>query len=317
MSVAEHGATRPVPGHEFTQPKPLPPGPLSKSQLEQFYTDGFVIAPGLLSAEDISSLQAAEAALEKAQDSDPQSRPAQYKRLAYRGAWRFDDAFRRIATESPIAEVAAQLTPTKLEQRGVVVVNDAYFRFCAGDAGCGFHVDDPFFWPAKQGEPGPGVNVWIPLCDVGEGGGGLTVVPGSFSEEFVKCREAIAAVGQDGQGRPTGPQTCQLAKLDPALNEKLVQLSVSPTMRAGDVMFCTRYLFHRANNFKEGSGERGAVGIGRYSLRYMPGEAVVHGLRQVDGKLIRDPPVQLKEADGKRFPAVEMEKIGAIPTETT
>ncbi|KAI0557151.1 Phytanoyl-CoA dioxygenase [Gracilaria domingensis] len=217
-----------------------------------------------------------------------------YDSLSFR-IWDYHPLFKQVATSSPVAAAAAQLTPVDTSShRSLVVLKDAYFRMQGSNKGCGFHVDDPFFWPCAVDAPGPGVNAWIALHDVTEDGGGLTVAPASHGPSFVDCREAIKT------------NTCMLAELAPEKNARLEKIAVSPILKAGDVILHTRWLFHRGNPFKIGSKGESGIGISRYSIRYMPGESVVNEIAREDGQFVVRPGVVLREADADNFPAVSL-----------
>ena len=220
---------------------------------------------------------------------------ALYDNLSFR-VWSADEAFRELALSSPVAAAAAQLTPTTSTSRGLIVLKDAYFRLQGDNLGCGFHVDDPYFWPSPPDAPGPGVNAWVALNDVGEHGGGLTFAPRSHLPEFVDHRQAIKN------------QTCAMAELDPEKNAQLEAIAVSPQVKAGDVILHTRFLFHRGNPFTSGTEAARGAGIARYSVRYMPAEAIVNEISVVDGKVEHKPPVALDDADPSNFPAVELSR---------
>jgi ectoine hydroxylase-related dioxygenase (phytanoyl-CoA dioxygenase family) len=211
---------------------------------------------------------------------------------------REDPVFRELAVSSPLAAAAAQLTPApsdsvKTDQRALCVLRDAYFRMCGKNTGCNFHVDDAGFWPCTRDSPGPGVNVWVALDEVGEDGGGLAVARASHTEEFLDCREAIRA------------NTCMIHQLAPESAQRLEAVRDVPKMKPGDAIICTRFMFHRADPFVAGSEGESGPGVGRYSVRYMPGEAVVTPMRYVDGKIVGDPAFRLSDGDNSLYPAVQ------------
>lgn len=289
-SPPQMAAARAAPGRELVRPPPsavAPTGPLTAAEVDAFFRDGYIVARSLLPDALFARVRAAIPKLEAAQSIAPNV----YDKVSFR-AWQHDPVFCEVAAASPVAAAAAQLTPSSAGPRGLVVLTDAYFRMKGANIGCAFHVDDTFFWPAEQGEPGPGVNAWIALDDVTADGGGLAVAPGSHTEDFVDCRKAIEG------------GTCMIDQIAPDLGAKLEKISVRPTMKAGDVILHTRYMFHRGDPFRRGSAGESGPGIARYSVRYMPGEAVVKEKRFIDGNLIQEEPVPLRDADSYRFPAV-------------
>ncbi|CAN8064744.1 unnamed protein product [Agarophyton chilense] len=288
-----------IPGTELVRPQPsslLSNGPLKPSQVATFFEQGYIVVQSLVPPHLVTAMREAIPAVEAAQTA---RNAVLYNTLAFR-VWNSHPIFKQIATSSPVAAAAAQLCPvnnSSRPQRSLVVLRDAYFRMQGKNKGCGFHVDDRFFWPCPVDAPGPGVNAWIALHDVNEDGGGLTVAPGSHVQSFVDCREAIK------------DSTCQMAELDPEKNARLERIAVSPIMKAGDVILHTRWLFHRGNPFKSGSKGESGEGIGRYSVRYMPGESEVNELLFDGGEVVTRPPVLLKDADELSFPAVSLDSL--------
>lgn len=261
-------------------------GPLNTSKVEHFFTEGYVIARNLLSAQHVRKLQEAFEIVEKA--SKP--RGNLYDVLEFR-AHEVAPDYLPVATSSPISCAIAQILPSKLENRARVLLNNVMFKLSGFSKGCDFHVDDSFFWPCARDAPGPGVNVWIPMDPVNsELGGGLTIVPQSFSEQFLDCREAILG------------KTCDIANLAPSLHQKLENLAITPDFDVGDVLFCTRFLFHRGCPFVDSSSDVAKKGIRRLSIRYMPGEAQAHTISFDDGQFSFSNPFSLANADPAKYP---------------
>lgn len=284
-----------VPGRELSIPPgtQLPSnGPLSEQQVAHFFENGYVLVPQLVPPSALSQMRAAVSPEKPSARQNPL-----YSHLDF-FTWRLDPIFKQIATRSKVAAAALQLTPLSAQvaanSRAMVVVQDAFFRMRGDNKGCGFHVDDPFFWPCPRDAPGPGINAWIALDDVTEDGGGLTIVPRSHEKQFLPFRKAIEG------------NTCMLAELDKLKNDHLESLALSPVMTAGDVILHTRWLFHRGNPFKHGSAAQKGAGIGRYSIRYMPGDALVEPIAFEDGKIVWRPRAVLSEAPEEDFPAVMM-----------
>jgi len=280
------------PGCELTRPSKalLQGGPLTEGQIDDFFRTGVVVVPGLLQGDLL------ERAIEAKERIEQNAAPVgEYEGIAFR-VWEKEPVFRELAVDSPFSRAAAQLTPRPTVDDGVkparqlVVLRDAYFKLRGSGVGCNFHVDDPFFWPCLQGEPGPGVNIWVALDPVTEDGGGLAVAPGSHTIEFLDCREAIRA------------NTCMIHKLNPAASAKLEAIAQVPLMNPGDAIVHTRYLFHRAEPFKVGSAGAAGRGIARYSVRYMPSNALSANMRFENGQVITENIVALRDADEAVFP---------------
>ena len=188
------------PGNELPSTPPPTnerrPGPLTEEEVAEFFSAGCVVVRGLLSGEQLDAAR-------RASINSKAIPMAAYESLAF-DAWRtHEHPFLEIATRSALVEAAAQLTPSSSEQ-GLHVLKDAFFKSKGGNKGCDWHVDDPFFWPAVQQSPGPGVNIWVALDPISEeGGGGLAIAPGSHGEEYLGARAAIRQ------------NTCAMAQLSP------------------------------------------------------------------------------------------------------
>lgn len=285
---------KPSPGHELVRPSvPLrTTGPLSASEVDDYYRDGVIVKRGLVSGEKLASVLKAREDLSKL----PAAISGLYQKLNF-NMWDQSEAFRVLATTT-FAAAAAQLTPATASTGGreLVALRDAYFVMQGSSKGCYFHVDDAFFWPSPRDAPGPGVNVWLALDEISaEIGGGLAVARGSHTAEYLDCREAISGGFMN---------TCQLAEIAPEKAKRLERIAVIPEMQPGDAIIHTRYLFHRAEPFKEGTlGYSGETGIGRYSVRYMPGTAVVEPVAIEGKKVVFGEKVRLADADPTKYPS--------------
>lgn len=253
-------------------------GPLSPDQVRDFQRDGFVVARGLISGEMLERAMAVSHGVDSQFETE-------YDALAFE-SFRKYPALADLALSSDATYAAVQLTPTAASgQEHLHLLRDALFVFSGGDTGdktgCGWHVDDPYFWPATRDSSGPGVNVWIALDEVTDAGGGLALALGSHTESFMDCRKAIEG------------GTCQMATLSPQLNQRLEDLAVVPQMKPGDAIIHTRWLFHRTNGFSQGAATEKRQGIARYTARYMPASAVHAQLGQ-----------RLDAVDSEKFPQV-------------
>mmetsp|Transcript_23257 Transcript_23257/g.72721 ORF Transcript_23257/g.72721 Transcript_23257/m.72721 type:complete len:461 (+) Transcript_23257:687-2069(+) len=256
----------PTKGKEFVAPPAFDSvveGLLTKEQVESFFRDGYVIVEGLLSGD----------LLERVVDVKNRCKSAmpntEFETLLLE-AWSQHDVFREVATDSPVPRAAAQLTPSVARgDETLHVVKDAFFKFQGeGKVGCGWHVDDAFFWPADrdQGGADPGVNFWIALDEVTEDGGGMAIAPGSYGEDFLDCRDSI----EDGG-------TCNMAVSFEEGNRRLEERVLRPVLQPGDAIVHTRFTFHRTDPFRPGAANADE-GVARYSVRYMPSSAALKGV---------------------------------------
>jgi len=286
------------PGHELVRPQvPMrTTGPLSAAEVDDFYRDGFVVKRGLVTGEQLAGVLKARESLPKLHSPDEL-----YGKLGF-NVWDQCERFREVATKT-MAAAAAQLTPAVEigvgvgvvvpEKRELVALKDAYFVLQGEQKGCNFHVDDEYFWPATRDAAGPGVNVWVALDEVraSEVGGGLAVASGSHSAEYLDCREAI-------RGR-----TCDMAEIAPPKAKRLETVVVTPDMRPGDAIIHTRFLFHRADPFKHPDSTAARAGIARYSVRFMPANAMAAPCTSLGGKLTLGTHIRLADADPSQYPS--------------
>eukprot|EP00929_Paragymnodinium_shiwhaense_P021668 TRINITY_DN14072_c0_g1_i2.p1 TRINITY_DN14072_c0_g1~~TRINITY_DN14072_c0_g1_i2.p1 ORF type:complete len:313 (+),score=46.91 TRINITY_DN14072_c0_g1_i2:104-1042(+) len=282
-------------------------GPLSQDQVREFYENGVVIVPGLLQGDLLHR------AMEVRRDLTSFLPNGETYGVAVTEAWRQQPVFQELALRSPLAEAAEQLTPPRergdgpAKERPLRVLRDAFFSMAPGQRGCGWHVDDSYFWPAKRDGPGPGVNVWVALDEVKVGqGGGLAFAPGSHRPGFLPHRAVIRQPGPY-------PQTCEMKTLSPESHESLEAIKVCPALQPGDAIVLTRFLFHRGDPFVDASGEP----IARYSVRYVPDCTELEGMNSVvkDGQrsFVNVSAVKIGEAGEElgHFPATDVGKTPA------
>lgn len=159
---------------------------------------------------------------------------------------------------------------------------------------CGWHVDDLGFWPATP-HSSIGINAWIALDDMEmtEVTGGFAVAVQSHTAPWKDLAYFLTGVPttesfpKDGyqnvshmfQER-TGYGTCNIQKVAPHVHRRLEETSRIYPVRRGDVVFHTRWLFHRtvpilqtkSNAKKQESSERI---YRRYSIRYGLGSSTI------------------------------------------
>lgn len=212
-----------------------------------------------------------------------------------------ESAFRDVALRSAIPQVAAGLMGLTERGRGTMrMLRDVFLAKDDGEYCCGWHVDDYGFWPATPSSDG--INAWIALDDMPiKRGGGFALAVGSHSTDW--RMDAYQAVGSTHTYPPegfrdaadmfenrTGAGTCNLATAAPELNSRMEASKRIYDIQAGDVIFHTRWLFHRTVPFERNvvhhwlgkyRGYRGGYESAppppllhrRYSVRYAPGTA--------------------------------------------
>jgi Phytanoyl-CoA dioxygenase (PhyH) len=148
---------------------------------------------------------------------------------------------------------------------------------------CGWHVDDMGFWPATP--ESPGINAWIALDDMEltEKTGGFALAVQSHTAPW---RDAAyywtgASTSFPSSGyhnashmfaHRTGQGTCNLEKVAPHLHRRMESTKRVYPVKRGDVIFHTRWLFHRTVAIEDPSDSADSNRVyRRYSIRYGPG----------------------------------------------
>lgn len=230
-------------------------GTLTEEQIHVFERDGVLLVRGLVSGEQLkTAVQEVDLIAKK---TGPFAKS--YKNVEFQ-AWRSSKAFKDLAMFSDVPKAAAQLINLKstgANSKGPIrLLKDAILCFSPEGTGCGWHVDDKFFWPSHDDYTG--VNVWIALSPMSvERGGGLAVSPGSHKEKFAQNARPILATGG----------TCAMETLAPDVHKKLEAMRVVYDMEPGDAIIHDRWLFHRSDDYKK--KEAADVILNRYSIRYM------------------------------------------------
>lgn len=196
-------------------------------------------------------------------------------------------AFFKAATLSKIPKVAAQLLgiSNSLESStSMRVLRDIFLSKDNDPYVCGWHVDDLGFWPATP--DAPGVNAWIALDDMPlQGGGGFALAVGSHEASWKDEAHFVTGAStnfpsegysnvSDMFARRTGSGTCSIKTTAPHLHRRMEETKRQYAVQRGDVIFHTRWLFHRTVPFDRGSKYAKAI-FRRYSVRYNLGSAVV------------------------------------------
>mmetsp|Transcript_23969 Transcript_23969/g.57853 ORF Transcript_23969/g.57853 Transcript_23969/m.57853 type:complete len:358 (+) Transcript_23969:85-1158(+) len=267
---------------------------LTKGQISTFRRDGVIVIRGLLQGKELRDAIRAAKRIQRSQGLAQrifyQLFPS-YRNLKFQ-SWRKHKALERVAFDSAAPAICASLMGLEeggtTSPRPVRLLKDAVLGFSAGDKGCGWHVDDKVFWPCEDcnvGKVDAGVNVWITLSTVtADEGGGLAVAPGThMARGFAKrARDAIAERGP--------MSTCLLEALKPDCHEKMERLKKVYDLQPGDAIIHDRYIFHRADNFRDPIKSKKAGTKQRISLRYVPADATFYNFngneRAVEAKQI-------------------------------
>lgn len=271
-------------------------------RVQSFYEDqGYVLIRGLIDEKLLLQLQkAGNVYTEK--DSAIKSTFSQVKfgliYAAQQEGEQYHDlrCFREVATKSAVSAFTAKVlldmnsdgNSDKNKGSCLRVLNDVFLaKTGREDSFCGWHVDDSAFWPcsAHQDESTPvGVNAWIAISDIPSSsiGGGMAIVPKSHklgSDCYEWIHEAHEVIGTtkthpkegfqslEDLGTKTKFQTCAMASLSPELNQKMESIKKMWDYKAGDVLFMSRWLWHRSVQTPNDKA-LSRIPYQRYTIRY-------------------------------------------------
>ncbi len=261
---------------------------LSPQQLADYKRDGYIIIRGLLSGKELkSAIQTAKklnriSLLQRLYNIVGSG----YRKLSFQ-TWRTHKSMEYVAFDSSVPSIVAQAMGYDSESTSssspsspspppcIRLLKDAFLVYQDGGVGCGWHVDDKYFWPCEDSPvhtPDAGVNVWITLSPLRSSeGGGLAIAPTSHSISWREDARAVISGATSGI-----PQTCAMEKLSPDFHNKFEELKKTFDMEPGDAIIHDRYIFHRSDKFTKertlGFRKRSKF---RISLRYMPSKAGV------------------------------------------
>mmetsp|Transcript_49553 Transcript_49553/g.55340 ORF Transcript_49553/g.55340 Transcript_49553/m.55340 type:complete len:461 (+) Transcript_49553:12-1394(+) len=203
--------------------------------------------------------------------------------------------FVKVAMMSSIPRVVANLLHfddcDTCANKTLRILRDIFLAKDGEEYVCGYHVDDLGFWPALAEKPAGdiGINAWVALDDMPiKNGGGFALAVGSHSASWKE--EAYNLTGSthsfpDGgfqsardvlDNRP-GNGTCNIQYTAPHLHRRMEETKRVYDIRYGDVIFHTRWLFHRTVPFHRDvvsqrfTDKEDPLLYRRYSIRYGPG----------------------------------------------
>lgn len=290
-----------------------PPHPLNfevttAEQRAAFEQDGYIVIRGLLSDESVKELMSASD--EEYQNGMAGSKNfngnVQSTRIALSPG-----PFQNAALYSNIPKVAAELMQLNPQSQNLRMIHDFFLSRNINDiVKCDWHVDGHGLWPESYETPSPaskasgkdqdGVNAWIALDDMSaEHEGSMALAAGSHKVPW--RYDAYRAIGRDGtknggetwqefvdravsgKGMVNHPEQgnrirlCSLGVTAPDLCEKMEAQKHVLDLKAGDVVFATRNLFHRTldvtNLGREHFENLNKTNLHRYTIRYTTGSA--------------------------------------------
>jgi Phytanoyl-CoA dioxygenase (PhyH) len=303
---------------------------LSEEVREAFLRDGVVAIRGLVRPTLVDAVHKESATL-----LNPKPRKGAQFHTASHNSLFVSDALWQVAAESEIPAVVVQLLLHELSSAtsdnqepptpnvtSLRIMRDIFLAKSSDDSYiCGWHVDDLGFWPATP--ESPGINAWIALerdqtsfaLAVGSHRASwrhrayhVTGAPHGFPPG------GYANAGDYVTRRP-GSGTCNLKKAAPDLHRLMEESSRVYTLQPGDVIFHTRWLFHRTvvsartDSALEGKDPHRRMER-RYSVRYGPGSSVIPPGYGTELSVLWDPSNggrtadEVCASDGPWYPAV-------------
>lgn len=269
---------------------------LTHDQLSNFDRDGFLVVSGLLEDEIDDLMSAGNTYVRNTKAMKAYFSSIEMGMIFQAGTSANDtttSSFRRVALDSLIPQVVAELM--RLSPGSTVrILRDIFMsRAVNQDSICGWHVDDVGFWPESYTSEHDGINVWIAMQDMpAVAQGSMALAPGSHKADWRFA--AYDAIGQNRtyhggftkvemqQRALKGNKlltTCEMRDQAPEISEMIETTAFIPDIKAGDVIFMTRALFHRTATVtpagKQFFSNQGIEYLNRYSIRYVPGTAIL------------------------------------------
>ena len=271
----------------------VPPSPprapatfqLTKEQMKEYKTNGYIIIPQLLTKSQIKSSHDAITKMSRRRNLATRllyKLFPSYGNLKFQ-TWRTNPALEEIAFDSPASSICASLmglknhpplsgtltkstsTLTNHQEHqhhhknnntpggggggstSLRLLKDAVIGFQRGDKGCDWHVDDKIFWPCEDDKFGkPDAGINV----------WITLSPVSKKEGggLALAKGSHVKKGWTKKARDViavrGPATtCLLHTLDEDSWERLEVLKQTHDLQPGDAIFHNRYLFHKVDPF--------------------------------------------------------------------
>lgn len=273
---------------------------ITKQEIKQLKKNGYVLCKNLVSGEDLKKLvqQGHKISNKKNDDSENDI----YFKNSYRKieffSMRENYDLEQVATHIPAKQIidsTSNFIQRAFNGKRVRVLKDAFLSYSPGKRGCGWHVDDKFFWPSPRYEMAHnGINVWIALSRYRKNRGGGIAVSHESHRSF-QATKAIDQLFHSGQ-------TCFLDKLNPRLHSMLEKNKRTFDMNPGDALIMDRWCFHRTDNFTKKGITCYTNPLMRYSIRYMPENNKYLNPKMINGiKYVAKP---LKLYGNRQFPIV-------------
>jgi hypothetical protein len=206
--------------------------------------------------------------------------------------WEYNDLPQRQSNQEDEDENVHVHFPSSKLPSSIRMIRDVFLVKDQDPFICGWHVDDVGFWPSTYDSPG--INAWIAIDDMDhETGGGFALSVGShrvpWRFDAYNLTGATYTLPEHGylnaedMFRQRNAGTCNIKNVAPEFHRMLEDRKRVYSVQAGDVIFHTRWLFHRTVPFQaEFIKSRGFLQnqhdrmlYRRYSVRYAPSDAIL------------------------------------------
>jgi len=251
---------------------------LTPEQIETYQREGVVFIPGLLTAEESLKLRTSgEWAMNRVFQVSKLFGTKLYSAFGF-DVWRTSPDLASLVLQSLPPIVAPILSYSKNEEDQVEfrLLRDSLFKYKAGGEGCGWHVDDVFFWPTEEDKDGP--TVWIALDEMSIAeGGGIALVNRTLFETTSTDSNNVTL---DFCRHVIRDDACGMLSLSPECYSRMEASKLQWDMKPGDAIIWNRWTFHRgvASTVQPVNPETFVKW--RYSVRYTPygskGGPVIH-----------------------------------------
>ncbi len=162
---------------------------LSREQIQQFKTQGYVVVPNFFSAREVAALQADVERLKKngmlrnvACDGDSKTHSTQKVNLQICPMYPASTLIRALPFEPKVVEAATDLIGDKV----VLHLDQCFLKPAKNGAGTNWHQDNAYF---KIPDPMRGTAMWIAVHDATIANGTLNVIPNRVHEKLEHSRD--------------------------------------------------------------------------------------------------------------------------------
>lgn len=165
---------------------------LTDAQVNQFRTQGYVVAPDFFTAREVQAMQAEVERFKRegkfrnvATDGDGKTHSTRQRNLQICPTVKISTFFRALPFEPKVVEAVGRLIGDP-----IILHLDQIFLKPAGDGmGTNWHQDNAYF---KISDPLKGTAMWIAVHDATLANGTMRIIPGAFNRELPHSRDPMS-----------------------------------------------------------------------------------------------------------------------------